>query len=96
VRVTINGFQCCRSGSGSVAGIQVTVFPDPGSETHIFDSIMTNFWVKSTGTAILSVLAKKICLPVQKLKLFTILRYLWLPKNCRKKKNSPSSFGAVV
>ncbi len=28
---------------------------DPGSQTHIFDSLMTNFWVKST--IILSVFA---------------------------------------
>ncbi len=37
---------------------------DPRSQTHIFDSLMTNFWVKSTK--ILSVLAKRIFLPVQK------------------------------
>ncbi len=36
---------------------------DPGSQTHIFDSLMTNVWVKST--IILSVLAKKISLLVQ-------------------------------
>ncbi len=40
------------------------VFPDPGSQPQIFDSLMTKFWVKST--IILSVLAKKISLPVQK------------------------------
>ncbi len=32
---------------------------DPGSQTYIFESLMTNVWVKSTGTIILSVLAKK-------------------------------------
>ncbi len=37
-------------------------FPDPGSQTHIFECLTwPNFWVKST--IILSVLAKKISLP---------------------------------
>ncbi len=52
-------FQCCGSGSGirwlfdpwtrirdrffSGSG-----FSDPGSQTHIFESLVTNFWVKSS------------------------------------------------
>jgi hypothetical protein len=39
-------------------------FPDPGSQIHIFDSLMTNVLVKDA--IILSVLAKKIVKPVQK------------------------------
>jgi hypothetical protein len=39
-------------------------FPNPGFKTHIFDSLMANFWVKST--IILNVFAKKISSPVQK------------------------------
>ncbi len=35
-------------------GSGIVFFPDPGSQTHIFDSLMTNFWAKST--TILSVL----------------------------------------
>ncbi len=44
---------------------------DPGSRTHIFNTLMTNFWVKST--IILSVLAKKNFFTCSKIKLFTIL-----------------------
>ncbi len=49
-------------GSGirvSGSGIRNRFFPipDPGSKTHIFDSLMNNFWVKSS--IILSVLTKK-------------------------------------
>ncbi len=46
------------------SGIGFFRIPDPGNQTHIFDSLMTNFWVKST--IILSVLVKKISLPVPK------------------------------
>jgi hypothetical protein len=48
-------------------------FPDPGSQPHtgIFDSFMTNFWVKSI--IILSVWAKKNFFTFLKMKLFTIL-----------------------
>jgi hypothetical protein len=28
------------------SGIRNRVFPDPGSQTHIFESIVTIFWVK--------------------------------------------------
>ncbi len=41
---------------------------DPESQTHIFDSLMTNLWVKST--IILSVLAKKSFFPLPLLVLF--------------------------
>ncbi len=44
-------------------GVGFFRIPDPGSKTHIFYSLITNFWVKST--IILSALAKKISLPVQ-------------------------------
>ncbi len=41
--------------------------PDTGSQTHIFNSLMTNFWVKSTIN--LSVLAKKKFFTYSKIKL---------------------------
>ncbi len=46
--------QCCGSGSGAIlildlgSCIRNRYFPDSGSQTRIFDSLMTNFWVKST------------------------------------------------
>jgi hypothetical protein len=49
-----------------------------GSQSHIFDSSMTNFWVKST--LILNVLAKEIFFTCLKKKLFTILRYMGLQR----------------
>ncbi len=30
------------------SGIRNRFFPDPGSQTHIFESLMTIFWVKSS------------------------------------------------
>ncbi len=69
---------------------------DPGSQTYIFKSLMTNVWVKSTGTIILSVLTKKNFFTCSKIKLFTISLYLWQQKWLDNKKFSPSSFGAVV
>jgi hypothetical protein len=39
-------------------------FLDPGSQTHILDSCMAYFWVKSA--TVLGVWAKKFSLPVQK------------------------------
>ncbi len=65
---------------------------DPGSQTHIFDSLMTNFWVKSI--IILIVLAKKFFLPV--LKLFSNFWYLWPQKMVGQTKFAPSVFGAVI
>ncbi len=44
--------RCSGCGSGilclfePVSGIRNRFFPDSGSQTHIFDSIMTDFWVK--------------------------------------------------
>ncbi len=39
-------------GSGAfltpVSGIRNRFFPDPGSQTHIFESLETIFWVKSS------------------------------------------------
>jgi hypothetical protein len=70
---------------------------DPGSQTHIYDSLMKHFWVKST--IILSVLAKKNFLHRFKNKLFTIKRYFIFVAQKVLDKNFffPSySFGAVV
>jgi hypothetical protein len=75
------GDQCSGSGSGirclltpdPISGIGFSGsripdpgsrIPDPGSLTHIFVNLMTNFRVKSN--IILSVLALKTSLPVQK------------------------------
>jgi hypothetical protein len=33
---------------GSGSGIRNRFFPDPGSQTHIFESLETNYWVKSS------------------------------------------------
>ncbi len=60
------------------SGIGFFRIPDPGNQTHIFDSWMTNFWVNST--IILSVLAKKNFFTFSKIKLFSILWSLWLQK----------------
>jgi hypothetical protein len=58
IRIHFSRCQCCRSG--------VFLTLDPGSQTHIFDSLMKIFWVKST--LILSVLVwlNKCSLHVQK------------------------------
>jgi hypothetical protein len=56
---------------------------------------MKIFWVKLKSTMILSFLAKKIFFTCSKIKLFTILWYLWLQKVDVQKNFSPSS-GAVV
>jgi hypothetical protein len=42
------GQRCSVSGIRCLGLIQDRFFPDPGSETHIFDSLVTYFWVKST------------------------------------------------
>jgi hypothetical protein len=43
---------CCGSGSGIRClfdpGIRNRFFPDPGSQTHIFESLVTTFWVRSS------------------------------------------------
>jgi hypothetical protein len=70
------------------------VFPDPGSHTYIFDSLMTNFCLKST--IILSVLAKKnFYLFKHKIfqQFYDIFGYKMVGWD---KKNFPSSFGAVI
>ena len=57
--------QCCGSGIRCLFNPGYGIRdPDPGSQTDIIDILMTNFWPKST--IILSVLAKKCYLPVQK------------------------------
>ncbi len=44
--------QCCRSGSGIRCffdpGIRNRFFPDPGSQTHLFESLVKIFWVKTS------------------------------------------------
>ncbi len=46
--------QCCGSGSGIRCLFDPWirdpewVFPDPGSQTHIFESLLTIIWVKSS------------------------------------------------
>ncbi len=62
---------------GSLIPDPGSLIPDPGSQTHTFDSLMTNCWV--TSTIARSVLGKKISVPFKK-KLLTILWYLWLQK----------------
>jgi hypothetical protein len=73
-----NFYQCCGAGVQCLfdpgsrirclfdpgSGIRNRFFPDPGSQIQIFDNFMTNFWIKVT--IILSVLALKNSLPVQK------------------------------
>ncbi len=70
-----------------------SLISDPGSQTHIFDIIMTNFLVKST--IILSALANKNSLPGQKEIIYNFMM-LVATKNGRTKKFPPPSFGAVV
>jgi hypothetical protein len=55
---------------GSGAFMTLDPGPDLGSQNHIFDSLITNVWVKSTISR--SVLAKKKFLTCAKIK-FTIL-----------------------
>ncbi len=42
--------QCCGSGIRCLfdPGIRNRFFPDPGSQIHIFESLVTIFWVKSS------------------------------------------------
>ncbi len=45
--------RCCGSGSGAFltpgSGIRkIVFFPDPGSQTHIFEGLETIFWAKRT------------------------------------------------
>ncbi len=74
-------------------GIRNRFFPDHESQTHIFDSLITNFWVKVLE--LLVFLPKKILYLFQN-KLFTILWYLWLQKIVEQQKLPPSSFGALL
>ncbi len=69
------------------SGMGLFRISDPGSQTHIFESLVTTFWVKSS--IILLNLAQNIFLEQFKNKI--ILRYifwnLWLQKNVWQKKN---------
>ncbi len=93
----LRGERCNEYVSTSVAdpgsGIGFFCFSDSGSQTHIFDSFMSNFsnfGIKNT--IISSVLATKSSLPVQKyVQFYDICGY----KNGRTKKFSLSSLGAV-
>ncbi len=67
---------------------------DPGSQNHIFNSLLTNFWVK--GTIILSVLAKKFSLPVQNKIIYNFMIFVASKNGRTKKIFSPSPFGVVV
>jgi hypothetical protein len=49
------------------------LFLTPGSQTHIFESLVTNFWVKSTTGIVLCELAKKIFLYLFKNIIISIL-----------------------
>ncbi len=52
---------------------------DPGSQTHIFESLVQIFWVKSY--IILWKLAKIFFFSISQLKWYSILWILWLHKN---------------
>jgi hypothetical protein len=67
--------------------------PDPGSQTHIFGSSVTNLWVKST--IIPSVLAKKFLYMFKYKSMYKFMMFV-ATKNKRTKTFFPSSFGAVV
>ncbi len=44
-----SGIRCLFDSWGDLgSGIRNRFFPDPGSQTHIFESLMTTFWVKSS------------------------------------------------
>jgi hypothetical protein len=43
--IKMTSHQCCGSGSG-IRDPEKVFFSDPGSQTHIFESLVTNFWVK--------------------------------------------------
>jgi hypothetical protein len=57
---------CCGSGSGK------DFLPDPGSQTYIFESLMTIFWVRSPKNHC-KLAQIFFALPVQKLNYFSIL-----------------------
>jgi hypothetical protein len=67
--------------------------PNLGSETHNFDNLMTNFWVKST--LILECFGAKYFLYLYKNKIIYNFMIFVATINGRPKKFSPS-FGAVV
>jgi hypothetical protein len=69
-------------GSGSGTGFS-------GSQTHIFDSLMANFWVKSTSKILYNFFT------CSKIKLYNFMIFV-VRKNGRTKKFPPSSFGDVV
>ncbi len=60
------------------SGIQNRFFPDPGSQTHIFESILKIFWVKTS--TILWKLAQIFFLSILKIK-YSILWNLWQQKS---------------
>jgi hypothetical protein len=76
----------------TVLRTRIWFFPDPGFQTHIFDSVLTNFWIKST--IILSVLALKKILYLFKNKIIYNFM-IRVAKNGRTKIFSPASFDAV-
>ncbi len=83
--------QCCGSGSGMRN--RFFLIQDLGSQTHIFESLMTIFWVKSyiilckyTKLALIFSFASS------KVRKFLILWYLWLQKKTTNNCFSPLSF----
>ncbi len=68
-------------------------FSGPGSQSHIFESLVTIFWVKSS--IILWKLAQIFFFSTSKLKKFSILWNLWLHKKVWQIFFSPFSFVAV-
>ncbi len=96
--------QCCGSGYGAFltpgSGIRKRFFPDTGSrnpdfgsQSHIFESLVTIFWAKRS--IILWKSAQIFFFSTSKLKQFSILWNLWLHKKVWQKKFSPLSFVAV-
>ncbi len=75
------------------SGTRNRFFPDPGSQTHTFESLVTIFWLKSS--IILWKLAQIFFFSASKLKYTTILWNLWLHKKVWHQIFSPHSFVAV-
>ncbi len=67
------------------SGIGFFRIPDLTSQNHSFVSLMTKFWLLKFH----SVLAEKIFFTCWKIKLFTILWYLWLQKMVWQQKTFP-------
>ncbi len=86
--------QCCGSGIRCFFDSWILdpdrFFQDPGSQTHIFESLVTIFWVKSF--IILWKLAQIFFFSISKLKKFSLMCNLWLHKRYDNNFFSPLSF----